>query len=1011
MKPRYVSRRGGVGAFLFLSFLMVFLVVASLSWAKDAGAVSTTADSGILEAKGWPTTQSSQSSLHPVVIQAENSDVSPPLSSIPYTIEPPGDEIRVKPDLEAPFADVFAPSYSVDRIVQDFFGPGLIPTPSVTFEGIDNLCGCLPPDPNGAVGPNHYVEMVNEHYAIYDKTGSVVQGPAPINTIWSGFGGPCENDNDGDPVAIYDHLADRWVLSQFAVTTGAHECIAVSTSPDPTGTYNRYAFNIGGFPDYPKLGLWSDSYLATYRNFGAVFDMQAAAYNRAKMLTGDPSAEAVLFSMSAAFDPLGIDGYLPASLDGPAPPAGTDAPFMGLLPDENGFPNDALGLFELDIDWNNPGAATLNGPAILPVEPFAHNMCAGDRNCIPQPGTAQGLDAIADRILHRLAYRDFGFYQTMVAVHTVNAGTQANEKAGERWYELRNSGSGWGVFQQGTYAPDDNHRWMGSIAMDGAGNIGLGFSISSDTIYPSIRYTGRLVTDPLGTMGQGEEEIIAGTGVQQHTAARWGDYSAMSVDPVDDCTFWYVNEYIQTTGSAPWQTHVGAFTFPNCPNPAFDDFSVWGQPPVQDICAPADAIYDVTAFQVGGYNQNVSLSAANVPTGYSASFGSNSVVPPATTVMTLTNTGGSTIGQYDIDVVGTGPTQTHTSTVSLNLFTTVPVVPTPTAPADGAINQPVRPVLTWDMQADATSYFVEVASDAGFSNIVDSATVLENSYQVSVNLDLDTTYYWRVSSINACGTGMVSASFSFTTVGDGTACPAGLVIDYAYLEDFDSGAAGWTHSAPTGSDTWALQNSNPSPGSGDFNYHADDVGSPTDQKLVSPAIPLPSGATQLTMQFLNDQAFENPAGSGGCWDGGTLEISTDGGSNWTQLDPELLSDPYDGIGDNGPPAGVKMWCGETNGVQPWLNSIVDMSAYDGQTVNFRFSVLTDAASGAPGWNVDDVRIASCVAPNPPQLFLPAVFKPDAAAANGTAALPFGGLILLPAMVGVGFFSFWRKNRS
>ncbi|MCB0010697.1 MAG: hypothetical protein KDE34_02325, partial [Anaerolineales bacterium] len=847
-------------------------------------------------------------------------------------------------------------------LIQDFFGPTLIPTPTLTFEGIDNLCGCLPPDPNSDVGPNHIVEMVNVHFAIYDKSGTELVAPSEVNSIWSGFGGPCEVDNSGDPVVIYDHLADRWVLTQFAVDTGSHECFAVSTSADPTGTYNRYAFDIGGFPDYPKIGLWEDSYLATYRNFGATFDMQAAAYNRDKMLAGDASAETVIFSMTDAFLPLGIDGYLPVDLDGPAPTAGSPAPFMGLLPDENGFAQDALAMFELDVDWTNPGAATFTGPEVIPVAPFDHDMCDGDRDCIPQPGTAQGLDAIADRILHRLAYRNFGFYEAIVAIHTVNAGTAQDELAGERWYELRNAGSGWDVYQQGTYAPDSNHRWMGSIAMDGNGNIAMGYSVSSDTVFPSIRYTGRLVGDPLGMMTLGEGEIIAGSGVQTSAAARWGDYSSLSVDPVDDCTFWYTTEYIETSGNAPWQTRIGSFTLDNCNPPAEDDFSIWTQPSSQEVCAPAAFEYAVTAFEIGDFASAITLSASGVPTGYSAAFAANPVNAPESTTLTLTNTGAATQGSYTIEVSGVGASTTHTDTVNVNLYTAVPTAPTLTAPADGAINQPVRPVLTWAATSGATSYEVEVASDPGFVNIVDSATVDNAIYQVSVNLSLSTTYYWRVAAVNACGAGATSTPFSFTTVGDGTSCPAGLIVSYSYWEDFDAGAGGWTHSAATGPDTWALQSTNPSPGSGGSNFHANDHDAPSDQRLASPDITLPTGATQLTLQFWNEQAFEDPAGSGGCWDGGILEISTDAGANWTLLNSELLSDPYDGIGDNGPPAGVPMWCGETGGAQPWLNSIVDMSAFDGQTVRFRFSMLTDAAAGADGWNIDDVRIASCVAP-------------------------------------------------
>jgi hypothetical protein len=304
-----------------------------------------------------------------------------------------------------------------------------------------------------------------------------------------------------------------------------------------------------------------------------------------------------------------------------------------------------------------------------------------------------------------------------------------------------------------------------------------------------------------------------------------------------------------------------------------------------------------------------------------------------------------------------------------------------------------------------------VATDAGFTNVVNSATVSGTEYQVSVNLNLSTTYYWRVTGNNACGGGAQSTTFSFMTAGDGTTCPAGMNIQYTYNENFSSGAAGWTHSAPpTFTDTWALKNTNPSPGSGGFHFHSEDSSFPNEQYLVSPSINLPSGGNQLTLQFQNYQAFEDPAGSGGCWDGGALEISTDSGSNWTVLDEELLTDPYDGLGDNGPPAGRRMWCGESNGIQPWQNSIVDLSAYDGQTVQFRFTALSDAATGANGWRIDDVKIASCVSTSTNSIYLPVVTNDNGSSAPSKDTgmnLPLGGMVI--AIAAVGTVPLWRRR--
>ena len=463
--------------------------------------------------------------------------------------------------------------------------PGLV-TPNVpptfqNFEGADNNCGCLPPDTNGDVGPNHYVEIVNSHYQVFDKSGNSLLGPVPINTIFTGFGGFCESLNSGDPVALYDHLADRWLVSQFAIFTGDvtdHECVAISTSGDPTGTWHRYDFPIGPadiLPDYPKFGVWPDAYymstnqftqdLSEWRGQGAV------AFERDQMLIGAP-AQQIYFSLFAVNPNFG--GAQPSDLDGPVPPVGAPNVFME-MDDEVVFGTDRLSLWDFHVDWTTPANSTFgvggNPNQTIDVAPFDWNLCGspfGD-NCIDQPGTGQGLDGISDRIMFRVQYRNFGTHSTLVTNHTVDVG---GDQAGIRWYELRKTpplggGGGWSIFQQGTYAPDSDHRWMGSAAMDSAGNIAIGFSVSSSSVFPSIRYAARLAGDPLGELSQGEAEIIAGTGVQTHGLGRWGDYSGLMVDPSAgsqggvDCDFWYTTEYIQTTSSASWQTRVGAFTF------------------------------------------------------------------------------------------------------------------------------------------------------------------------------------------------------------------------------------------------------------------------------------------------------------------------------------------------------------------------------------------------------------------------------------------------------------------
>lgn len=445
------------------------------------------------------------------------------------------------------------------------------PTADTSFEGINNVNLVLPPDPTGDIGPNHYVQMVNLSFAVYDRSGATLYGPVDSSTLWQGFGGSCETTNDGDPIVQYDHLANRWMVSQFALPNFPkgpfYECIAISATGDPTGAYHRYEFTISEnkLNDYPKFGVWPDGYYMAVNQFTCTrisctwAGQGVVAFERDKMLNG-VTAQMVYFDLYDVDSNLG--GMLPADLDGGAPPVGAPNPFCEVDDDAWGYSPDQIQCWNFDVDWANPLNSSFIRDATLGTAAFDSNMCGYSRNCIPQQGTSVKVDAISDRLMYRLQYRNFGTHQTLVTNHTVDV--NGADRAGVRWYELRNSGSGWGIRQQGTYSPDSTHRWMASVAMNGAGDIGLGYSTSSGTLYPSIGITGRLAADSLGVMTQGEGTIIAGSGHQTHSSGRWGDYSQMSVDPIDDCTFWYTQEYYAVSGTAPWQTRIGSFTLTRC---------------------------------------------------------------------------------------------------------------------------------------------------------------------------------------------------------------------------------------------------------------------------------------------------------------------------------------------------------------------------------------------------------------------------------------------------------------
>jgi hypothetical protein len=814
-------------------------------------------------------------------------------------------------------------------------------TPIFNFDGGPHQF-LNPPDTNGDVGANHYIQMINATLvSIYDKATAALITSFQLTDL-----GGCTTGN-GDPIVLYDQAADRWLLSEFG--PGSSLCVLISQTPDPTGAYFSYQFSTPGFPDYPKYGIWPDAYYAsTNESSPAVYAM-----DRAQMLAGLPATSQRFTATTLAGFP--FQAMIPSDLDGATPPpANSPNYFMRHRDDEvhnvgsNDPTEDYLEIWEFHIDFATPANSTFTH--VLPdiaVAEFDSDLCGlVSFSCFPQPGSATQLDPLREVIMWRLQYRNFGSHETLVG--NLVTDVDGTDRGGVRWFELRKTGANpWSLYQEGTYSPDAVNRWMGAIAMDGSGNIALGYNVTDATsTFPGLRYVGRLASDPLGTMPQGEYTLIAGTAA--NGSNRYGDYSSMSVDPVDDCTFWFTGEY---NVSSQWSTRIGAFKFDSC---GASDFTLDVDPLSQDVCIPDDAIYDITVGQVQIFTDPVTLSTAGVPAGYSDAFSVNPVIPPGTSVLTLTNTGAATAGAYALDIIGTAPTSTHTTTVGLNLLDAVPGVSTLVAPPDGAPLVPLAPTFEWTAVAGASSYDLEVATDPGFTTIVYTASVAGTSHTATSDLVAGTLHYWRVTAVNACGGGSPSAVWSFTTEIPPGSCGPGTVPNVLYSTDFESGDAGWTHSG-TG-DTWALSSANPN--SGSIAYHADDVATVSDQRLVSPAVVLPTGQDPLSLQFFNYQELEDS--SSGCWDGGILEVSDNGGATWTQvLDPALLTDPYDGIVSSSfgnPLAGLPAWCGDP---QPYLNSIVDLNAYAGSTVQFRFRLGTDTSVNHPGWDIDDVVVQSC----------------------------------------------------
>ncbi|MEK6226823.1 MAG: IPT/TIG domain-containing protein, partial [Chloroflexota bacterium] len=787
--------------------LGIALVVGSIG---HAGASATAA----------PPTPPASGAPGPVVDYPVHMDLSAPLASIEgaqnQQVSARGNDRAAKkfgPDGQSPVTGVTgsapaqppvvnapATATSWDGVGQGFSGPA----------GTFTVAGA-PPDPNGAVGPNHYVQTVNTSFAIFNKTGTVLYGPVATNTLWAGFGGGCQIDNDGDATVVYDPIADRWVINQFAVTTTLYlNCVAVSQTSDPTGAYYRYSYLYSNFPDYPKLGIWPDGYYISFNMFagGATFNGGAAcSYDRAKMLSGLTAAQICFFTSNL------YGGLLPATLDGRRlPPAGAPNYFVALT---LGL-TSTLFYWKFHADFATPANSTFSGPNSLGVAAYA-KACNGG-TCIPQSGTNQKLDSLADRLMYRLAYRNFGDHESLVVNHSIVAGSSV----GVRWYELRVSGGNLSVYQQGTYAPDAMYRWMGSAAMDQAGDIALGFSVSSSSTHPAVDYTGRLAGDALGTMTQGEGSVIAGLGSQNGGLSRWGDYSSLSIDPVDDCTFWYTNEYLKANGRFNWSTRIASFKFPSC------------GVTVTSVNPSSGPVSGGTA---------VTITGTNFSSGATVSFGGVAPTTPvvvvnATTITTTTPAHAA--GAVDVTVTAGSQSGTCSS-----CFTYIPP-PTVTAinPTSGPATGGTVVTITgtgFDPAAGATTVHFGASTATGVS-CASTINCTATSPAGSGTVDVTVAVGGQTSAANAADV------FTYLSLS-----AAALAASYSSTPP-TSWTAGQTQTytisvTNTGSQTWNATGANPVRLGVHFGTTDDGwgVGWATDQRFGLPADLAPGASVTLTV--------------------------------------------------------------------------------------------------------------------------------------------------------------------
>jgi hypothetical protein len=814
-------------------------------------------------------------------------------------------------------------------------------TPILNFAGIQD--NSSPPDDTGDVGLNHFLQGDNgpngSRVTIYDKEGTFLdqfdmEDLAPTS--------PC-NVGYCDPIIQYDELADRWMVSEFDSSIQTL-CVYVSQTPDPTGQWWAYALNppTSGTQDYPKYAVWPDGYYVAANNGGTVIVLE-----RADMLNGQP---ATMQSFNIGLLPgWGFQLTVPATLEGAAPPAG--APAYYLRPRDTEIHGgtctncDLMEIWSLHVDWTTPANSSLTSLTGAQLTDWDQTLCgtAGDWSCMSQPGTTQKLDPIREPVHYPPQYRNFGTYETLVGCFAEDV--DGLDRAAVHWFELRRTppGSGnWVNYQEGVLGDgvNDIHRSVCSAAMDSAGNIAVGYTRTGANApyYPSIYYSGRRASDPLGTMPYYDNKIWDGT-TSKTNNERWGDYSGIGVDPTDGCTFWYTTEY---GGSG--QTRVAAFKFDECGTP---DFTLNASPDVLNVCAPNDAVYTVDLGIVSGFSNTVTLTSTGRPTSTTESFVPNPVMPPDDSIFTVGSTGSAAPGSYNITVGGAAQgSPGHQDIVVLNLLTAAPDVATLLLPADGAVDQSFTPTFEWSPGSLTSSHNWELDHSPFFTApLAIAAGLAEPIFNLTDPLDGGRCYWWRVQGENACGLGAWTDPFHF-----GTTALASLFFD-----DIEAGGGNWTHQAAQGTDHWAISTAQAH--SPTHSWFVPDDSVVTDSRLwVTNPIVL-GNAAGLT--FWHRYQFE-----GSSYDGSVLEISTDGGGSWTDLGQYITANGYNGTistSYSNPLGGRQAWTGD---LMTWTQVAVDLSTFAGQSVQVRWRLGCDVSVQDVGWYIDDVQIVAPLPPNP-----------------------------------------------
>ncbi len=653
--------------------------------------------------------------------------------------------------------------------------------------------GVNPSDTVGDIGRDYYVQVINNNTSsavlIIDKTDGTTVSSFILDALAAGSGTGCGGGR-GDPVVNFDELGDggngQWLLTEFTSTSF---CAYVSETSDPTtGNWFVYEFASfsGGLPDYPKFGVWSDAYYIGANEGGP----RVYAIDRVNMLNGDPARPTQIFLASnlPGYGNPGFQHLMPVDADGTTPPpAGAPGIFMRHRDDEfhdgaGAVPGqDILEIWEFAVDWDTPANSTFTGPVNIITQEFDTNLggTAFAALSVPQQDGATNLFPLKQPLMWRVQHRTIGGVQHMVG--NLVTDVDGNDYHGVRWFQLTRPGAtttgGWTLADEGTYTDFDDgvHRWMASAALDEDGNLVIGYNVSNDVdTYAGMRYAGRLAGDPAGTLPRGEHIIVSGTA--SNSSNRYGDYTSLNVDPVDGCTFWYTAQY-NTSGN--WSTRIGSFRFDECGDPGFSLSSSESQHEVCVAAGPDSFSADLNIGSLQNFSNPVTLAFnPALPAGFSDSYTVNPVTPGSTTTVTVDIADTVAGGDYPLTLEGTatGAADRQVS-FDVSVFDAVPGALNLTAPANGAVDVPGSGVVfTWDAASGAQSYLFELATDAGFTNIIESATVDTNGHVSAQSLDPETEYFWRVTASNICGDS-ATQSASFTTALIVCSTPAQVIPD------------------------------------------------------------------------------------------------------------------------------------------------------------------------------------------------------------------------------------------